>query len=42
LRLAHQTGLPPTATVRGEFIEAYPAIRDAVKEIHISEEKGPN
>lgn len=31
LMMAHQIGLPATATVRAEFVKAFPAIRDAVK-----------
>ena len=42
LMLARQIGLPPTATVRAEFVTAFPAIKDAVKEIHILEEKDLN
>lgn len=42
LMLAHQIGLPPAATVRAEFAKAFPAIKDAVKEIQIPEEKEPN
>lgn len=33
LMLAHQIGLPPTATVRAEFAKAFPAIKSAVKAI---------
>jgi uncharacterized protein YecE (DUF72 family) len=42
LMLAHQIGLPPTAIVQAEFVSAFPAIKDAVKEIQISAAKKPN
>ncbi|HWQ69056.1 MAG TPA: DUF72 domain-containing protein [Patescibacteria group bacterium] len=42
LMMAHQIGLSPTATVRAEFVKAFPAIRDVVKEIQIPEEQEPN
>ncbi|CBE67467.1 MAG: DUF72 domain-containing protein [Candidatus Methylomirabilis oxygeniifera] len=42
LMLAHQIGLPSTATVRAEFTKAFPAINDAVKEIQTPEAKRPN
>src|SRR5574337_433376 len=37
LMLAHQIGLPPIAVVQAEFVKTFPAIKDAVKEIHIPE-----
>jgi len=39
LMLAHQIGLPATARVGEELVNAFPAIRDAVKEIQVFEEK---
>ena len=42
LMMAHQIGLPAVATVRAKFITAFPTIKDAVKKIHIPEEKEPN
>ncbi len=42
LIMAHQIGLPAVATVRAEFVKAFPAVKDAVKEIYTSEEKEPN
>lgn len=33
LMMVRQIGLPPTATVRAEFVRAFPTIRDAVKAI---------
>ncbi|MDD5560329.1 DUF72 domain-containing protein [Candidatus Methylomirabilis sp.] len=42
LMLAHQIGLPPVATVRAEFVKAFPTIKDAVKEIQVPEAKKPN
>lgn len=42
LMMAHQIGLPAVATVRAEFVKAFPAIKDAFKEIHIPEEKDLN
>ena len=42
LIMAHHIGLPAVATVRVEFVKAFPAIKDAVKEIYIPEEKEPN
>ncbi|MBZ0160099.1 MAG: DUF72 domain-containing protein [bacterium] len=41
LMMARQIGLPPTATVRAEFVRAFPATKDAIKEIRIPEEKEP-
>lgn len=35
LMMAHQIGLPSTATVRAEFAKAFPAINDAVKAIAV-------
>ena len=42
LMMAHHIGLPAVATVRAEFIKAFPAIKDAVKEIYTLEQKDPN
>ena len=42
LMMAHHIGLPAVATVRAEFVTAFPAIKDAVKEICALEEKDPN
>jgi uncharacterized protein YecE (DUF72 family) len=42
LMMAHQIGLPAVATVRAEFVAAFPAIKDAVKEIYTPEEKESN
>jgi len=39
LMMARQIGLPPTARVSEEFVKAFPAIKDAVKEIQVLEEK---
>lgn len=39
LMMAHHIGLPAVATVRAEFVTTFPAIKDAVKEIHVPEEK---
>lgn len=35
LMMARQIGLPPTATVRAEFVQAFPAINDAVKAVAV-------
>jgi uncharacterized protein YecE (DUF72 family) len=37
LMMAHQIGLPATATVSEEFVRAFPAIKDSVKEIEVLE-----
>jgi uncharacterized protein YecE (DUF72 family) len=42
LMMAHQIGLPSTATVRADFVKAFPMINDAVKEIQIPEAKNPS
>ena len=42
LMMAHHIGLPAVATVRAEFVTAFPAIKDAVKEIHTPGEKESN
>ena len=39
LMMARQIGVPATARVREEFVKAFPAIKNAVKEIRVSEEK---
>jgi len=38
LMMAHQIGVPATATVNAEFVKAFPAIKDAVTEIPVLEE----
>jgi len=38
LMMARQIGLSPTATVSEEFVKAFPAIKDAIKEIRAFEE----
>jgi len=38
LMMARQIGVPATATVSKEFVKAFPAIKDAVKEIRAFEE----
>jgi hypothetical protein len=40
--MAHQIGLPAVATVLAEFVTAFPAIKDAVKEIYTPEKKESN
>jgi uncharacterized protein YecE (DUF72 family) len=40
LMLAHQIGLPARAAVSESFVNAFPAIKDAVKTIETREEKG--
>ena len=38
LMMAHQIGMPATATVSEEFVQAFPGIKEAVKKVQVFEE----